>query len=344
MQDAAGNPSAWSRDLIFRGRLDAARRSGSRRRDTAAHGRDAGALGPHRRSLRPGRPGAAPRPDLHRPGLRTVLQSGYSGPVAVGSVAGWLAPSLVGRDVHWRRSPRTRRQPLAVDGGEAARRRHRCARGRGRLGRRPSRRSSEQAESLGNRSPASAPGDPARWSSRSAPTPTATPSSWTASPRSSAPGQPRPGRPATPSTTALLLARPCRGRGRQCLGLVVDVELHARPDAARAAAGLPARRSPAGAHAQLASAGRLRNAARLRADRQRQEDADVDPKSLKVTIRLVKHHRRSFAVAAIDPAGNMSEATRTIATFAAAVAETGPSGGPAPASERIRADPVASVP
>ena len=41
----------------------------------------------------------------------------------------------------------------------------------------------------------------------------------------------------------------------------------------------------------------------------------LDPKTLKVKIHLLKHDKRSFAVAAIDPAGNMSEATRTIATF-----------------------------
>ena len=43
----------------------------------------------------------------------------------------------------------------------------------------------------------------------------------------------------------------------------------------------------------------------------------LDPKTLKVRIHLLKHDRRSFAVAAIDTAGNMSEATRTIATFKA---------------------------
>ncbi len=41
----------------------------------------------------------------------------------------------------------------------------------------------------------------------------------------------------------------------------------------------------------------------------------LDPKTLKVQIHLLKHDKRSFAVAAIDQAGNMSEATRTIATF-----------------------------
>jgi predicted phage tail protein len=39
------------------------------------------------------------------------------------------------------------------------------------------------------------------------------------------------------------------------------------------------------------------------------------PSKLKLRIRLRRNDRRSFAVAAIDPAGNMSEATRTIATF-----------------------------
>jgi hypothetical protein len=41
----------------------------------------------------------------------------------------------------------------------------------------------------------------------------------------------------------------------------------------------------------------------------------LKPDTLKVRIRLRKNDRRSFAVAAIDQAGNMSEATRTIATF-----------------------------
>jgi hypothetical protein len=41
----------------------------------------------------------------------------------------------------------------------------------------------------------------------------------------------------------------------------------------------------------------------------------LDPKTLKVAIHLLKHDRRSFTVAAIDQAGNMSEATRTIATL-----------------------------
>jgi hypothetical protein len=41
----------------------------------------------------------------------------------------------------------------------------------------------------------------------------------------------------------------------------------------------------------------------------------LDAKTLKLKIQLLKHDKRSFAVAAIDPAGNMSEATRTIATF-----------------------------
>ena len=41
----------------------------------------------------------------------------------------------------------------------------------------------------------------------------------------------------------------------------------------------------------------------------------LNPKTLKVQIHLLKHDKRSFAVAAIDEAGNMSEATRTIATF-----------------------------
>jgi hypothetical protein len=41
----------------------------------------------------------------------------------------------------------------------------------------------------------------------------------------------------------------------------------------------------------------------------------LDPKTLKVKIHLLKHDKRSFAVAAIDSAGNMSAATRTIATF-----------------------------
>ena len=41
----------------------------------------------------------------------------------------------------------------------------------------------------------------------------------------------------------------------------------------------------------------------------------LDAKTLKVKIHLLKHDKRSFAVAAIDPAGNMSAATRTIATF-----------------------------
>jgi hypothetical protein len=39
----------------------------------------------------------------------------------------------------------------------------------------------------------------------------------------------------------------------------------------------------------------------------------LDPKTLKVKIHLLKHDKRSFAVAAIDPAGNLSESTRAIA-------------------------------
>ena len=42
----------------------------------------------------------------------------------------------------------------------------------------------------------------------------------------------------------------------------------------------------------------------------------LDPKTLKVTIHLKKHDKRSFAIAAIDQAGNMSAATRTIAALA----------------------------
>ena len=41
----------------------------------------------------------------------------------------------------------------------------------------------------------------------------------------------------------------------------------------------------------------------------------LDAKTLKLRIHLRKHDRRSFAVAAIDTAGNMSAATRTIATL-----------------------------
>ena len=42
----------------------------------------------------------------------------------------------------------------------------------------------------------------------------------------------------------------------------------------------------------------------------------LSPKTRTVRIHLLQHDTRSFAVAAIDEAGNMSEATRTIATFA----------------------------
>ena len=75
----------------------------------------------------------------------------------------------------------------------------------------------------------------------------------------------------------LLLARPRRGRGRQPLGLVVDAQLHARPDTARAAAGLQRAGHRTGAHAQRGVRRRAPEAARLRADRQRQEDADARP-------------------------------------------------------------------
>ena len=40
----------------------------------------------------------------------------------------------------------------------------------------------------------------------------------------------------------------------------------------------------------------------------------LSPKTLKIRIHLRAHDRRTFAIAAIDPAGNMSDATRTIAT------------------------------
>ncbi|HYA08005.1 MAG TPA: Ig-like domain-containing protein, partial [Gaiellaceae bacterium] len=42
----------------------------------------------------------------------------------------------------------------------------------------------------------------------------------------------------------------------------------------------------------------------------------LTPTTLKVRIRLLKNDTRTFAVAAVDPAGNMSETTRTIAAFA----------------------------
>ena len=158
-------------DLVLRRRLDASRRSGSRRprRRSARARRRCSRLASTIRPIRPTRHGSSSR-SAPMPTCATVLQSGYSDPVTVGSVAGWLAPSLADGTYAWRalaedivgnRSAWSAAKTLIVDTV--------AARGRDgvvavRVG------DPEQASSLRQRSRAPTPAIAARSSSSSAPT------------------------------------------------------------------------------------------------------------------------------------------------------------------------------